>query len=305
MTMLKIDTLHKLDLNLLVTLNVLLEEKNVTRAAMRLNLSQSTVSHQLAKLREAFSDPLLIPTYRGMLMTSRADDILNKLTTGLSFLEQIIQPPGEFTPQTASHSWKISASDYVGNISIYPKIANIRISAPLSRISVIDIQPQHIFEQLESREIDLAFHIASEAPQGVRARRIFSEHYVLVGRANHPKLTKSVSIETFCYLEHIIVSKSQGGFWGAADEALKKLNKERNVVVSIPDFSSLIPVIQQTDLVALIPSRLAANYPTLTTIIPPFDVPSFDISMLWSEQLHRDPAHIWLRNNFIEEGNYE
>jgi len=297
----KTNTLHKLDLNLLVTLKVLLEEKNVTRTAARLNISQPTVSHQLAKLREVFDDPLLVPTYRGMHTTSRADGILDTLVNGLSLLEQTIAPRGVFDPKTTTISWKIAASDYVGINSIYPKIATIRSSAPLSRISVIDIEPNNIFEQLENREIDLAFHITSEAPQGLRGRRVFSENYVLAGRAGHPELTRTLSIEKFCHLEHIIVSKSQGGFWGMADEALKKLNKERNVVLSIPDFSSLIPVIQQTDLVALMPSRLADAYPSLTTVPPPFKVPGFDMSMLWSEQLHRDPTHLWLRNNFIED----
>lgn len=296
----KINTLHKIDLNLLVTLNVLLEEKNVTRSAVRLNLSQPTVSHQLARLREVFNDPLLVPTYRGMQTTSRADAILEKLTNGLSLLEQVIQPLSEFNPKTTTKSWKIAASDYVGNVSIFPNIAKIMSSAPLSRLSIIDIQPRHILEQLDNREIDLAFHITNEAPQGLHGRRVFSEHYVLAGRDGHPKLTNSLSVENFCRLDHIIVSKSQGGFWGMADEVLKKLNKERNVVLSIPDFSSLMPVIQQTDLVALIPSRLADAHPTLTTVTPPFKVPGFDMSMLWSEQFHRDPAHIWLRNNFIE-----
>jgi len=299
-TMSEIDTLHKLDLNLLVTLKVLLEEKNVTRSALKLNLSQSTVSHQLAKLRDLFNDPLLVPSYRGMQPTCRAKDIQKILVSMLLLVGEIIQPPESFAPDISNRTWKISASDYVGNTFIYPKVAKIREMAPLSRLSIIDIRPDHIYEQLVDRELDLAFHIMAESPKGLRSRRVFTEHYVLAGRKNHPAFSKPLDIDAFCNLKHIVVSKSQGGFWGIADEVLKNRKMKRDVVVSIPDFSSLVPLIEQTDLVALIPSRLANAYSTLTIIRPPLDLPSFDLCMLWSEQVHRDPAHIWLRNVLVD-----
>lgn len=297
------NTSLKIDLNLLITLKVLLEEKNVSRAAARLNLSQPTVSLQLARLREAFNDPLFIPSYRGMLPTNRALEIHSKLQNGLSLLDEILQPSGKFQPEITRINWKIAASDYVSQTFIYPQVSKIRSIAPQCRLSVIDIQPNKISEDLAKRDIDLAFHVLSEAPQGLRSRHIFSEKYVLAARKDHPLFSNPLNPEKFLDLEFVIVSKSQGGFWGVADDVLKNLNMERKVVMSIPDFSSLVPLIEQTNMVSLIPHRIAKSSPTISFVDPPFHIPSFDIGMLWSEHVHRDPAHKWLRETLVSDWN--
>lgn len=301
--MFMINTLLKIDLNLLVTLKVLLEEKNVTRAAERLSLSQPTVSIQLARLREAFNDPLFIPSYRGILPTSRALEIHSKLQNGLSLLDELLQAPGKFQPEITRKNWKIAASDYVSQTFIYPQVSKIRDAAPQCRLSVLDIQPNKISEALNNRDIDLAFHLLSEAPQGLRSRHILSEKYVLAARKEHSLFSSPLDLENFLSLEFIIVSKAQGGFWGATDDVLKNLNMERKVVMSIPDFSSLVPLIEQTNMVSLIPYRIAKSSATLSFVDPPFHIPSFNIGMLWSEQMHRDPAHTWLRTTLMSDWN--
>lgn len=176
------NSLRQLDLNLLVTLDTLLAEHNVTRAAERLYLSQPSVSVQLARLREIFSDPLLLPGPRGMQPTARADELREPLRLALEALEQAVAPSKPFDPALARHTWRIAASDYSESTILLPAIADLRSAAPLTRLAVLQIVPSLIARQAEHGNIDLAFHISAEAPPGLRRKLMFNEHYVLAVR---------------------------------------------------------------------------------------------------------------------------
>lgn len=238
--------LQRLDLNLLRTLDVLLSENNVTRAAQRLNLSQPSVSIQLARLREIFADPLLMPGPRGMQPTARADEIRQPLRAALAALEQ----------------------------------------------------------QAASDTVDLFFHTREGAPPGLHQRLLFRERYVLAGRAEHSALRPGLSLETFCQLEHVIVSPDGGGFSAATDIALANLGLMRRVVLSVPHFLFMLETLRNSDLVAVLPERLVRGQSGLVVVEPPLAVAGFEMLMLWHERWHRDPAHQWLRQfivNSLEE----
>ncbi|MBB3104890.1 LysR family transcriptional regulator [Azomonas macrocytogenes] len=291
------NSLRRLDLNLLVTLDALLAEHNVTRAAERLHLSQPSVSVQLAKLREAFGDPLLLPGPRGMRPTARADELREPLRQALDALERAVSPASPFDPGKASHTWRVAASDYSESTLLLPALTGLRSAAPGTRLAVLEIVPSRIAKQAEQGEIDLAFHISAGAPAGLRRRLMFTERYVLVGRAGHPCLEKRPTLAQFCKLDHVIVSPDGGGFHGIADTALAELGLTRRVVLSVPHFLFLRSVLASTDLVALLPSRLLRDSGALQVVEPPIDVPGFEMLMLWHERSHRDPAHQWLREH--------
>ncbi|MCW5507217.1 LysR substrate-binding domain-containing protein, partial [Pseudomonas aeruginosa] len=143
--------------------------------------------------------------------------------------------------------------------------------------------------------IDLAFHTLEEAPPGLRCRRLFSERYVLAGRAGHPGLRRRPTLKQFCRLEQAIVSPDGGGFLGPTDQALAELGAERRVALSVPHFLFLRAVLESTDLVALLPSRLVRERDRLRVVEAPLEVSGYDLAMLWHERSHRDPAHRWLR----------
>ncbi|GKX56009.1 LysR family transcriptional regulator [Leminorella grimontii] len=285
----------RLDLNLLITLDVLLKEKNVSRAARRLNLSQPSVSVQLAKLREYMNDPLLLPAARGMRPTARAEALQKPLEQALLALTQAVSPPDEFNPMNSSHEWRVMASDYSEMTILLPVLGALRRKAPGTRLAVFENVPEKISRLVEQGDIDLAFHTRNDAPPGLRSRKLFTERYVLACRAAHPLLTAAPSVEQFCSLEHVIVSPDGGGFYGETDRALAAIGTSRRVVLSVPHFMFLVPILMKTDLVAMLPSRLAADIPNLVTYEPPVEVPPMEMLMLWHERLHRDPAHQWLR----------
>ncbi|MFC5475247.1 LysR family transcriptional regulator [Paraherbaspirillum soli] len=289
------NNLRRLDLNLLVTLDVLLSEHNVTRAAERLNFSQPSVSVHLAKLRDVFGDPLLLPGPRGMQPTARADALREPLRQALDALERAVSPASPFDPAEASHTWRVAAADYSGSAILLPTLAGLRSAAPGTRLAVLEAVPSRIAKQAEQGEIDLAFHTSEGAPPSLRRRTLFTERYVLAGRVGHPRLKRRPTLAQFCKLEHVIVSPDGGGFRGVTDEALAEAGLTRRVVLSVPHFLLVKSVLASTDLVAMLPSRLVRDRGALQVVEPPVEVPGYEMAMLWHERSHRDPAHQWLR----------
>ncbi|MEA9390013.1 LysR family transcriptional regulator [Acerihabitans sp. TG2] len=289
-----------LDLNLLITLNMLLAEHNVTRAAQRLNLSQPSVSVQLGKLRNILDDPLLLPGPRGMRPTARADELREPLRMALDVLAHALSPTSVFNPAQASNTWRVAASDYGESTILLPALNGMRAAAPRTRLAVFELTPASIAKQMEQGEIDLAFHTSDNKTSNLRRRILFTERYVLVGRAGHPHLKNNLTIAQFCKLEQVIVSPDGGGFNSITDKILADMGLSRRVVLCVPHFLYMRSVLVSTDLVGLLPSRLVRDTDGLQMIAPPIDVPGFEMVMLWHERSHRDPAHRWLRGQIAD-----
>ncbi|WCD78887.1 LysR family transcriptional regulator [Pseudomonas sp. TUM22785] len=294
------NNLRRLDLNLLVTLDVLLAEHNVTRAAERLNFSQPSVSVHLAKLREIFDDPLLLPGPRGMRPTARAEELREPLRQALEALERAVAPASPFDPAQARDTWRVAATDYGESAILLPALAGLRAAAPGTRIAVIEMAPSRIARQAEIGDIDLAFHTVEGSPLNLRRRTLFAERYVLAGRAGHPRLKRRPTLKQFCTLDQVIVSPDGGGFSGVTDDALAQHGLARRVVLSVPHFLFLRSVLESTDLVAMLPERLVGNSSTLQVVDAPLEVPGYEMAMLWHERSHRDPAHQWLREQIVK-----
>ncbi|AZF53730.1 Transcriptional regulator, LysR family [Pseudomonas sp. R4-34-07] len=290
------NTLRRLDLNLLVTLDALLSEQNVTRAARLLNLAQPTVSLQLGRLRELLDDPLLLPGPRGMSPTERARELRGPLRDALVALEGALSPGGTFEPALSDQTWKVAASDYAATALVWPSLALLRRLAPNTRLALLNKHPVSLANDLESGQLDLALHTRDDAPPKLRQRSLVHERYVLAGRRGHPALTAKLSLKAFCGLEHAVMSPNGGGFVGSTDQALAAKGLERRVVLSVSNFNSLVSALVHSDLVAVVPERLVRDEPALHVQAPPLAIPGFEMLMLWPERLHRDPAHRWLRD---------
>ncbi|HEU4728619.1 MAG TPA: LysR substrate-binding domain-containing protein, partial [Kofleriaceae bacterium] len=178
-------------------------------------------------------------------------------------------------------------------------LPQLRRSAPGTRLAVLEAAPLRIGRQAEHAEIDLGFVTLDAAPPGLRCRPLFTERYLLAGRTGHPALRRRPTLAQFCRLEFAIVSPDGGGFRGAADGALAAMGLGRQVVLSVPHFLFLVSAVTRSDVVALLPSRLAVGTPGLRVVEPPLDVPGFEMAMVWHERVHRDPAHVWLRERVV------
>jgi DNA-binding transcriptional LysR family regulator len=293
------NNLRRLDLNLLVTLDVLLSEHNVTRAAERLNLSQPSVSVHLAKLRDVFGDPLLLPGPRGMQPTARANELREPLRLALEGLGRAVAPAAPFDPFAATNTWRIGAADYGEATIVLPALKRLRIEAPQTRLAILDLSPSHVFKQAEQGAIDVVLQTADNAPSGLHRQSLFTERYVLVGRIGHPRLKPRMSVQDFCDLEHVLVSKDgSAGFWGVTDKSLADVGLTRRVALSVPHFLFAISVLASTDLVAMLPSRLVVGRSDVQAVEAPVEVPGYEMVMVWHERVHRDGGCAWLREVF-------
>ncbi|WP_322102280.1 LysR family transcriptional regulator [Paraburkholderia sp. J41] len=286
----------RLDLNLLVTLEALLVEKNVTRAARRLHLSQPAVSAQLARLRDLFGDALLIPAQRGMTTTALADSLLAPLRDALDQVRGTVSRHGRFDPARTPLTVAIACTDYLQAALVQPLVLQLRQHAPGVRIALRTLDMPRLGTHMAHGEVDLALMTPGDAPPGLRSRHLFDERYVLIGRRDHPKLRRKLTAAQFAQLEHVIVSLRGGDFTTPVDGALTTLGLRRNVVLSATSFLFVPNMVARSNLVALVPWRLVRDQQeTLRIVECPVPVAGFAVSMLWHERSHAHAGHRWVR----------
>ena len=287
----------RLDLNLLVTLETLLVEQNVTKAAARLNLSQPAVSAQLNRLRDLFDDPLFIPAQRGVTPTAKALELLDPLRTSLDGVRETVVRHRHFEPGRAELTISVACTDYLQAAIAIPLAKEVRLRAPGVRIALHNLDVNQLAEQMEQGIVDLALMTPLSAPQSLRSRHLFEERYVLIGRRNHPALRERMSIDDFTNQEHVIVSLRGGDFDTPVDQALAVLGKARRVVLSAASFLFVPEIIVNSDFVALVPERLVLNRADKLAIVNcPFPVEGFEVGMVWHERVHNHSGHRWVRD---------
>ncbi|GAA5174930.1 LysR family transcriptional regulator [Niveibacterium umoris] len=286
----------RLDLNLLVSLDVLLAERNVTRAGQRLGLSQPALSAQLKQLREAFADPLLIPAARGMTPTARAEALRAPLRQLLGELQGLVASGRRFDPATAQQTFRIVASDAIHNAASAPLAARLAREAPGCRLALMAADLRGVVELMAAGEIDLMLAARPSMPAALHARPLYDEQFLCVMRREHPAAAEPLDLDRFCALDHVLVSPSGGGFHGTVDEALAALGRSRRVAISVNSFMLVPAVLAGSDLIATVPARLARAWgQTLAVLAPPCDVAGFSVLMGWHPRAHADPAQLWLR----------
>jgi DNA-binding transcriptional LysR family regulator len=288
--------LSRADFSLLLSLEALLAERNVSRAAARLGLSQPALSAQLARLREMFGDPLLVATARGMVPTVRAEALQDPLHDLLERLRGLVVEQVPFTPATATNTFRIAASDFVHRALMLP--ARLAAEAPNIRLALMPLEPQRAWQELETGEIDLLITAEQFTPKAARARKLFDEQLLFVQRPNHPRGTGPLTLDEFCELDHILVSPEGGGFFGPADEAVAALGRTRRVAVSLPSFMLVPSMIAATDYVAMVPECVAIQFQgqgLMDVFPPPFEMPGFTVYSSWHQRRQLDAAHVWLR----------
>lgn len=290
-----------IDLNLLVTLEALLVEQNVTKAANRLHLSQPAVSAQLSRLRDLFDDTLLIPAQRGMTPTAKALELLDPLRHALDQVRAALAEHRHFNPGNAKLTVAIACTDYLQAVVARPLAVALRKRAPGVRIALRHLDQQQLEAQMIRGDVDLALMTPEQGPGGLRARRLFDERYVLIGRKRHPGLRRGLTVEEFARLDHVIVSLRGGDFTTPVDDGLAALGYQRNVALSAASFLIVPEIVSHSDFVALVPERLVRDrYDELKIVECPFPVPGFTVSMLWHERNHGHNGQRWVREIVME-----
>lgn len=292
--------IRHLDFNLLKALDALLDERSVTRAAERLALTQPAVSGMLTRLRDSFDDPLFVRAQRGIVPTLRAQQLAAPVKQLLGDIEAMLQPQA-FDPATASMVVNLASTDYALRAVVVPFLGALRQQAPNIRVAVQPIDTPALLGQLERGDVDLALLTPESTAPGLHARPLFDERYVCVMRTGHPDANDNgLSLERFCELDHVLVSSSGGAFQGVTDDALARLGRSRRVTVSVTSFLVLPEILGGSDLIAVVPRRLALGRQDLVMVEPPLQIPGFRKTVAWHGRTHRDPGQRWLRALLVD-----
>ncbi len=288
--------LVSIDLNLLVALDTLLREKNVTRAAARLGISQSAMSHALRRMRNLFEDPLFVSTPRGMQPTPRAQELADPIERILKGVEHVLDQP-RFDPATAQRKFRIIASDYAQFVLLPSLVRYLERHAPGIDITIRTARSL-LFERLERGDADLAIGLFDSDMEDGYRQELFSERFVCLVRAEHPVARRGLTLERFLEFPHALVSPREFEDTGIVDTALAKLGKKRRVSLSVPHFLVAPYAIAGSDLLLTIPARIAHAFEKpfhLRILRPPLELPGFTMSQYWHERSRQEPAHTWLR----------
>jgi DNA-binding transcriptional LysR family regulator len=294
------------DLNLVVAFNALAREGSVTRAAHRLGLTQSAMSHALRRLRDLLGDPLLVRGKSGMVLTPRAEAMVVPLRSGLVTIGRALAQPPRFDPLSARRAFTIATLDLFDVLMIPPLLARIREEAPGVDITVVPLSQRTISEQLETGEVDAAVmpqvvgrDTWQPAPLalGILRRTLFRDNFVCLLRADHPQAArKRLTLKSYAALSHVLVSPSGEGP-GLVDQILAEHGLTRRIALRLPHFHSALAVVAKSDLILTAPTPLAllaAQLP-VKSLKPPLALPDHTVNLVWHERFSHDPGHEWLR----------
>ncbi|AWC24031.1 Nodulation protein D 2 [Aminobacter sp. MSH1] len=283
------------DLNLLVTLDVLLAEGSVARAARRLRLSPSAMSRALARLRDTTGDPLLVRAGRGLVPTPRALELRERVGRLVQDAEAVLRPADELDPRNLVRTFTLRTSDgFVENFGP-GLLALLGRDAPGVRLRFIH-KPDKNSEPLRDGSVDLETGVVEEttSPE-VRVQALFRDRFVGVVRIDHPLAQGEVTPARYAAGRHVYVSR-QGRDTGHIDEALGSVGLRREIVTIVSGFSAALTLARSSDLIASVPERHTGNLRAgMHSFALPVAVPEVTVSMLWHPRLDADPAHRWLR----------
>lgn len=284
------------DLALLLALDVLLTERNVTRAAERLNISQPAMSAQLARLRDLFDDPLLVSSGRRMVPSARALSLQESLHRKLLDISQLIRDSQPFDHQRTSRIFRIIATDYLHMTVTLPLVREVSRIAPYVQIVLLPFDQTTAWPYLEDLQADLLIVWRQLTPADARAVPLFRDELCFIQRRKHPRGRNNPSVDELCQLAHAVVAPDGALLRGVIDDELKKLGRARRIVASLPNFLAVPELVAQSDLVAAIPRRLANSMANRLEIFDlPIAIDPFEMLLSWHPRMHADPGHEWLR----------
>ncbi len=295
--------LRQIDLNLLVSLDALLAECNVTRAARRLHMSQPSLSAHLARLRQLFGDPLLLPaeTGRGMTPTARALALGPALHSALKDLESVVSHQPSFDPKKDERTFQIAANDTAMVVLGLPLIERISaLAGPGLKLTFRNPDVGLIAPQMERGEVDLLLASDRLLPPSMKTRPLLHGRFVMAQRKAHPRGIGPVDLDAYCQLSHVLVTEIGGSVRGYVDETLAALGRQRSVVVSVEKFMLVPEILRYSDYVCTLPSMLMSRFANVLDMFePPFDDGGFGLRMAWHPRNHVDPAVSWLREQVV------
>lgn len=287
--------LGRTDLNLLRLFEVVWQERHVGRAAARLHLTPSAVSHGLGRLRRLLNDPLFIRHPRGLNPTDRAAELAAPVADILERARAVIAAAERFDPARSRRQFVIAAVDAIGSVILPALTAAFRSSAPGITVRIRPIFPLEVVETLDRGDADLALAPLLTLPPRLSSLALYQEDFVIAARKRHPFLARP-SLKNYCAASHLVVGGGTDAR-GFIDDALARKGLERHVALTVPSFMWALSVLAETDLVGAVPRRLIEHHGAragLAAVEPPLPLRKDPVGVVTVKAAMSDPALQWL-----------
>ncbi len=288
------------DLNLLSVLDALLDTRSVKLAASRVSLSPSATSHALARLRDALDDPLLVRAGKHMVLTRRAESIRPRVRAALDQIAQALQFQETLVPASLRRTFRVAATDYAELIAVGPVSDAISREAPGVTL-LSQLEKGDIAAELRANEVDISVGVFFNLPDDIRRERLLHEDFVCVLRRGHSALKRKLTIERYASLSHVLIAP-RGVPRGVVDVHLERAGLRRRVARTVASFWAAPHLVSNSDYVLTLPKRIArrvAGDQGLVVRDPPVALTGFDLDLIWHRRADGDPAHGWLRSQFV------
>ena len=286
------------DLNLLVLFDALMAERNVTRAASRVGLTQPAASHALTRLRGLFKDPLFVRTPKGMVPTTLAVKAAGPIRSALDQIRDVLTSEQAFDAAQSDRIFMIGLSDYAAFLLLPGLLERIESHAPNVRLVVRNTNHTSGLSMIDAGDVELIVGNFPDPPQHMSEDFLYLEEFVCAGRRDHPDLNDNLDIETYLGLRHLHVSL-KGEPQGYLDDIIRSRGFHRNVVVTVGHFLVAPFLLASTDAIATEPRRILEPLGmqlNLKLMRPPIDIPPFKVTQIWHKRYDTDQGHKWLRN---------
>lgn len=294
--------LEDLNLNLLPSLDALLRERNVSAAARKMGVSQSAMSHALAKLRSLLGDPLLVVSGRTMVATPRAERLANTLPSALASLKQALAEPRAFDPATATKHFRLATYDYFEVTTLPHVLEYLRAKAPGVRLDIERLDARSP-ARLVNGEIDFVMGGESMTmPSTLMRRVLYRDPFKVIARPDHPLISCRLSLKRYLELDHLLISV-EGRATGLVDRVLAEQGKSRRVGLRLPHFGSAAQAVCHSDMICTIASTIAEQAQAthgLQVFTPPISLPPAGVVAWWPPQHQGDPARQWFRESILQ-----
>lgn len=284
----------RVDLNLFRIFDAVYQEGSLTRAGEVLRLTQPAVSNALSRLRALYNDPLFVRTAAGMVPTPTAETIASNIRSALQLLGGSLDSASAFDPRTTQRRFRISAGDMTAAMLIPRLVQHTRaLNLPLE-IEVSQLRRETVVHELASGQIDFALDAIPIADPQVITMKVLEDEYVCAVRPGHGGVGKRLTLNQYLALDHVHASSRRQGV-GQIDLALKRLGKQRRIVLRTPYHLGLPHIVAVSDLAASIPRALARIH-HLQTLRLPFATPAAETFAVWHKSAHADGANVWFRD---------
>jgi DNA-binding transcriptional LysR family regulator len=294
--------LRAVDLNLLVVFEALVSERQVTRAAQKVGLSQPAMSNALRRLRGLFKDEILVRTPAGMEPTPRALALIGPTQQLLRQIERVLESDAEFDPLRSEQAFRVRMGDLHGFLILPQVMARLEREAPRMSFNIVHLPPRVTVAALEGDELDIVISSGLQHAGSIRSQPLYRDRLVCVFRTGHPTARRPMTLENFLALSHLKVAQSPTDT-RFVDDDLARRQLQRKIVLTVEHWLAAPHVVRRTDLVTVTWERMArgSNQDGALTITRlPFGPAQFGFRLYWHRRNDRHPAHQWLRRLVAE-----